>query len=44
MAFTHLESQNKNLMDLIDELMRDKFETLNKIVSQYMMKSFMFHK
>ena len=44
LAFTHLETQNKNLMDLIDELMRDKYDTLNKIVADYMMKSFMFHK
>ena len=43
-AFSFLESQNSSLVDLIDELMRDKHEVLNKIVIDYMTKSHMFHK
>ena len=43
-AFSFLESQNQSLVDLIDELSRDKHEVLNKIVIDYMMKSHMFHK
>ena len=44
MAFTHLESQNRQLYDMMEDLMRDKHETLNAIVGQYMTKSHMFHK
>lgn len=44
LAFTHFESQNKQLDELMEELMRDKHEVLNGIVSDYMAKSYMFHK
>ena len=32
------------MVDLIEELHRDKHENLNKIVADYMRKSYMFHK
>ena len=40
LSFGHLENANRQVCDLIDELMREKTEVLNRIVSDYMHKSF----
>ena len=44
LAFTHLESQNRQLYDLMEELMAERHVTLNKIVGEYMVESHKFHK
>ena len=44
LSFGHLENANRQVCDLIDELMREKTGVLNRIVSDYMLKSFQFHK
>lgn len=44
LAFTHLESQNRQLCELIADLTNDKSTVLNGIVGDYMQKSHLFHR
>lgn len=44
MAFKHMESQSRQLYNLIEELLNERRSTLNVILGEYMTKSHMFHK